>query len=248
MARALISTLTILCLGLLAAPGDAHAGPPFLTDDPDPTPTAHWEVYAPFSEAEGRGANFEGTSGIEFNYGLAPETQITLELPVAFRREGAKTRSGAGDVALSVKYRFFHDPDLGLSIAVFPGLTLPTGNSGMGTGRATGFLPVWFQKDAGPWTVFGGGGLAFIPGKGNRNSLTGALALSRDVSTGFTLGAEVQRAGSPLKGEPAGTSLGLAAIYRTATPVRVLGSLGPTFSDGGGPTEFHAYLALGLDF
>lgn len=54
------------------APFRASAGPPFLTDDPEPTETGHWEIYAPLLEAEGRGADFGGSAGIEINYVSQP--------------------------------------------------------------------------------------------------------------------------------------------------------------------------------
>ncbi len=42
----------------VAAP--AVAGPPYLTDDPVPTDTGHWELYA-FTVDEGHGSAFDGT-------------------------------------------------------------------------------------------------------------------------------------------------------------------------------------------
>lgn len=155
----------LLAVGLLAAT-PAWAGPPFLTDDPEPTETHHWEIYAPLVDGEGNGANFEGAAGVEINYGAAPNVQVTVELPAAYGHDSIGTECGAGDVAVSLKYRFYHDEAHGLSVAVFPGLTLPTATNGLGAGDVTGFFPVWIQKDSGPWSVFGGGGYAINPGKG----------------------------------------------------------------------------------
>ena len=55
----------------MSLPYKASAGPPFLADDPEPTEKGHWEIYAPMPEAQGRGATFEGTAGVELNYGAA---------------------------------------------------------------------------------------------------------------------------------------------------------------------------------
>lgn len=44
------SLRVLATLGLLA-PATAWAGPPFLTDDPEPTETGHWEIYGPSSRA-----------------------------------------------------------------------------------------------------------------------------------------------------------------------------------------------------
>ena len=232
----------------LVAPGTAWAGPPFLTDDPEPTETGHWEIYAPLFEAGGRGADFEGALATEINYGAARDVQITLELPVAFSHDEHGMHWGAGDVAVSVKYRFFHDEDAGISIAAFPGITLPTASHGMGNGKVTGFLPVWAQKDAGPWSVFGGGGYAINPSPGNRNYWTGGIALARQLGKNVLLGLEADRQGADTIGGNASTSLGLGVIWQLKAPFRLLASGGPTFEDSGGAAGFHMFAALGLDF
>ena len=54
-----------LCAAVLAAPATAWAGPPFLTDDPEPTDTGHWEIYAPAVDAAGTGSAYEGSVGVE---------------------------------------------------------------------------------------------------------------------------------------------------------------------------------------
>src|SRR5689334_18599739 len=43
----------------------AFAGPPFLTDDPEPTDTGHWEIYAPAFDASGKASDYEGSAGAE---------------------------------------------------------------------------------------------------------------------------------------------------------------------------------------
>ncbi len=225
----------------------AWAGPPFLTDDPEPTETHRWEIYAPLVDGEGNGANFDGAAGFEINYGAAPNVQVTVELPTIYEHDLAGTEWGAGDVAVSLKYRFYHDEADGLSIAVFPGLTLPTATNGLGAGEVTGFLPVWFQKDSGPWSIFGGGGYALNPGEGNRDYVTGSFAVSRRCYQNLTLGVEAERQSADKVGGGATTSLGLGAIYQLKAPFRLLASAGPTFEDGGETTGFHAFLALGID-
>jgi hypothetical protein len=109
-------------------------------------------------------------------------------------------------------------------------------------------LPVWAQKDAGPWSVFGGGGYAINPGAGNRNFWTGGVAVSRQVSERLLVGVEVDREGADTDDGEAATSLGLGAILQLKEPFRLLGSAGPTWVDGEGSPGFHAFLALGLDF
>lgn len=238
----------LIALSSLLAPTVAWAGPPFLTDDPEPTGTGHWEIYGPLIEGEGRGVDYEGSVGAEINYGAAPGVQITVGLPIAYSHDGAGMKWGAGDVTVSVKYRFYHDEDAGFQIAAFPGLTLPTASNGMGSGRVTALLPVWVQKDTGPWSLFGGGGYAINPGYGNRNYWTGGIAVSRQVTSKVLIGVEADRHGADTVGGKGSTSLGIGAIYQMKAPFRLLASGGPTFEDGGGGAGFHAFLALGLDF
>ena len=238
----------VMGAALLAAPTAVWAGPPFLTDDPEPTETGHWEIYGPLIEAEGKGADYQGSAGVELNYGAAPGLQITVGIPVDFVHDAAGASWGAGDLRVSAKYRFYHDEKAGLSIAAFPGITIPTASNGMGAGRVTALLPIWIQKDSGKWSVFGGGGYAINPGPGNRNYLTGGIAVSRQVTERLLIGVEADCHGADIVGGNAATSLGLGAIYQLKAPFRLLASGGPTFEDGGGAAGFHMFVALGLDF
>jgi hypothetical protein len=224
-----------------------RAGPPFLTDDPEPTDTGHWEIYAPLFEATGSGRDFEGSLGAEINYGAVENVQVTIGLPAAYRHDAQGWHGGAGDLEASVKYRFYHNERAGLQVAFFPGVTLPTASRGLGAGHVTALLPVWAQKDFGPWSVFGGGGYAINPGAGNRDYATAGVALTRRFGDRLLLGVEAERQGADAVGGRASTSLGIGAIYDLPGPFRLLASVGPAFEDGGS-SAFHSFVALGLDF
>lgn len=232
----------------LAAAGVASAGPPFLTDDPEPTDPGQWEIYAPAFDAAGKGREFEGSAGAELNYGLAPDTQVTVGLPLSYALGASGFSADRGDLTVSVKYRFLNDESRALSIAAFPGMSLPTGSTGFSAGRVTALLPIWFQKDAGAWALFGGGGYAIHGGRGDRNYWTGGIALSRTYSERLMVGVEADRQGADTIEGRAATSLGIGAIMRLAPHLRLLASAGPTRMDGQAPTQFHAFLAVGLDF
>ena len=231
-----------ICVGL-AEP--AWAGPPFLTDDPAPTETGHWEIYAPYVEAEGRGRDFDGETGIELNYGAAPDLQLTVALPAAYAHDEQGWHWGAGDAELSVKYRFYQDG--GFSLATFPAMTLPTASNGLGHGKVTGFLPIWFEQDKGSWSVFGGGGYAINPGPGNKDYWSGGVAIARQFGEKLQIGLEVDRQGADSSDNDASTSLGIGAIYQLKGPFRLLASGGPTIEDSGS-TGFHMFVALGENF
>jgi hypothetical protein len=236
------------CAIFVGAPESVSAGPPFLTDDPEPTETGHWEIYAPLMEAEGRGPDFEGTAGAELNYGAAANLQLTMGLPAAYVHDRTGWRWGAGDVELSAKYRFYHDEARGVSIAAFPGITLPTGSKGLSAGKVTALLPIWGQKDFGSWSVFGGGGYAINPGAGNRNYWTGGVAVTHSFGENLLIGLEADRQGADTVGGSGSTRLGGGAIVKIDKSLRLLASGGPTFDDDAGKAGFHAFAALGLDF
>lgn len=241
------SRVATALLLLLASTRPASAGPPFLTDDPEPTETGHWEIYAPRADTSGRGGDFDGGLGAELNYGAAPDLQLTLGLPIGYTHGATGWRVGRGDLEVSAKYQFYQSDAAGVSVAVFPGLSLPTAARGLGSGKVTALLPIWVQKDLGSWSIFGGGGYAINPGAGNRDYWTGGVAATRQVSKRLLVGVEVDRQGPDTIGGRGATSLGVGAIRRLAGPFRLLASAGPTFDDSRGSAGFHGFLALGID-
>jgi hypothetical protein len=198
-------------------------------------------------EAEGHGNAFDGTAGAELNYGAAPGLQLTLGLPLAYTHHAHAWQWAGGDLELSAKYRFYHDEDAGLSIAAFPGVTVPTAGKHLGADHVTALLPLWFQKDAGRWSVFGGGGYAFNPGSTQRSYWTGGIAVSRQVTDTFLLGIEADRQGAEEVGGNASTSMGLGLIVNLPGSLRLLASGGPSIEDHSKTTGFHAFIALGID-
>lgn len=229
-------------------PTAAYAGPPYMTDDTEPPEPGHFEVYGPILEIEGRGSDYAGAFAAEVNYGAAQNLQLTLEIPVEYAHDTSGTKWGRGDIVAAAKYRFYDDENSGWSLAAFPELSIPTGSNGMGGDKIGAFLPVWFQKDSGAWSTFGGGGYAINPGAGNRDYWSGSLAVTRALSEDFTVGAEINLRGSDTEDGRATTRLGIGAVQNIVGPLRILASAGPTFADGGGPVTYHAFLALGADF
>jgi hypothetical protein len=211
-----------------------------------PTDTGHWEIYA-FTNGEGRQSTLEDESGLDLNYGAVKGVQLTATVPLAFSHDpGTGWRSGAGDLELAVKYRFFHDEKSGLSAAIFPRVILPT--STIASGEKTRFLlPLWLSKDlAGGTSLFGGGGYLINPGAGNRNVWQAALAVRHDVSDKVSIGAELTRQGPDTVGATAQTRAGAGSIIKLGRPSALLFSAGPTWADH--QTGYHFYGALGLNF
>jgi hypothetical protein len=240
-----IRTLTGLA-ALVACASAASAGPPYATDDPEPTERGHWEIYA-FAGGTATDGSFDGAAGFDLNYGPVPDVQLTATLPINFADDGI-ARIGAGDIEIGVKYRFFQREAAGLSIAVFPRIILPTAGRRFGTGRVRLLLPVWAQKDFGRWSLFGGGGYTINPGAGNRDFWQSGLALTRTLGPRLSLGAEIFHEAADSVGGHATTSLGLGGIYHLGGPFSLLLSGGPAFEHHCRGAQLNAYVALGLDF
>jgi hypothetical protein len=236
----------VAALAIAGAVAPATAGPPYLTDDPVPTATGQWEIYA-FTAGEGRRSTFDGDAGFDLNYGPVKGVQLTATLPLNFSDSPSEGwRSGTDDVELGVKYRFFNDENRGLSAAIFPRAILPT--SSLAThGKARFLLPLWLGKDfAGGTSLFGGGGYMINPGAGNRDFWQAAVAITHDLSKGVSVGAEVARQGPDTPGGTAQTRAGVGSIVHLAGPASLLVSGGPTWADR--RTGYHFYAALGLNF
>jgi hypothetical protein len=237
-------SLAGLILAAIAVP--ASAGPPFLTDDPDPTDLGHWEIYA-FTGGEARHSTLDADVGLDLNYGAAKDVQLTATLPLSFAHAPLTGwRSGTGDVELGVKYRFFRDEGRGLSAAIFPRAILPTAGHSPG-GKTRFLLPLWVGKDfAGGTSLFGGGGYLINPGPGNRDFWQAAVAITHDLRDGVSVGAEIAHQGADTAGGTAQTHAGVGSILHIAGPASLLVSGGPTWSDH--RTGYHFYAAIGFGF
>jgi hypothetical protein len=218
-----------LCLSATTA----YAGPPFLTDDPDPVDLHHLEINAIYQAtrtSDGR----SGTLGGELNYGCARETQCHVALPVAFDHPSdSSLQTGLGDVEAGVKYRFFDQDDPGWSAAVYPTVTLPTGDASrsLGNGRAQLLLPLWVQRSAGAWHFDAGVSWLANPAHDARDSWFAGLLGQRAFGDAFTLGAEVFRRTSTAVGVPTYNGFNVGAIVKLAPHSNLLASAGRGFGD-----------------
>jgi hypothetical protein len=112
--------------------GRSLAGPPFISDDPEPTDYKHYEIYA-FNRGTATRDGTSGASGIDFNYGAAPNLQLTAVVPAGFDRpSGGATSIGLSNIELAAKYRFLRQDSFGLDVSIFPRVFLPSGSSAVG--------------------------------------------------------------------------------------------------------------------
>src|SRR5579862_4574393 len=111
----------ILFAALLVVGSFAYAGPPYVTDDPEPVDYQHWEFYIASIDQKVRG-DWSGTAPhFEINYGVVPNVQLHLIVPLACDVPpfGA-AHYGVGDIELGSKIRFLHETNWIPEAAIFP--------------------------------------------------------------------------------------------------------------------------------
>ena len=226
-----IDLVALVLIATLCGARQARAGPPFITDDPEPVDLGHWEVYA-FSDGAFDSGSATGVGpSIEVNYGAAPNLQLHVIGNLAFDTPTGPARQyGLGDIELGVKYRLVNPgkDDWYPEVAVFPLVELPTGDAkrGLGGGYVAAYLPVWLQKDFGDWTTYGGSGYWINPGPGNRNYWFAGWLLQRQVTKKLALGVEVFHRTSSMVGRPASSGFNFGGQYDFTDHYHLLFSAG----------------------
>jgi hypothetical protein len=200
----------------------AVAGPPYVTDDPEPTDYKHFEIYT-FTSGTTTRDGTAGQSGIDFNYGAAPDLQLTATLPEGYSRTIDGTSIGASNIELAAKYRFLHQDGFGLDVSIFPRVFLPSGSNVIGDNRVSLLLPVWAQKDwSGGWSAYGGGGCTMSERRAIDFCQTGAV-LNYQLLPKLQVGAEIFHQTADAGGVPATSSLGVGWRYDLNDTYHLLG-------------------------
>jgi outer membrane putative beta-barrel porin/alpha-amylase len=230
-----------VCASALLPAGRAWAGPPFLTDDPEPVELGHWEIYGATQWSWARHAASGTLPHVEANYGALPGLQLHAVVPAVLSwNQGEPLQYGLGDVELGAKLRFVEEGDASPQIGIFPLATLPTGSSsrGLGAGRVQALLPVWLQKSFGPWTTYGGGGVRLAA---DGNAAVVGWLLQRALSGRVTLGVEAYLT-IPFKGYPVQTQVNAGLIVDFSERHHLLLSAGPSFGTDVRAQTYLAYL------
>jgi hypothetical protein len=236
----------LITLALFALSADtAMAGPPFVSDDPEPVLLRHWECYIASAYNHSAGGATGTSPHFEVNYGAATETQLHIIAPVAYSQTpGNSFNSGLGDVELGIKYRFMRETTFCPQAGVFPLIELPSGDSsgGLGAGRTSAFLPVWLQKSFGPWTSYAGGGYWFNKtAAGDKDYWQTGWEIQRDINKALTIGAEIFNFSRKADGGSSETGFNIGAIINFSEEHHLLLSAG---GDTVGPNTQFAYAAF----
>lgn len=236
-------------LAVLALVTSAQAGPPFVTNDPEPVDYQHWEFYVASQDAKA-GGDWSGTAPhFELNYGVWPDVQLHLITPLAYDSPpDGPTHYGLGDVAAGVKCRFVQKTNGWPQIGIFPLLELPTGSASdnLGNGHSQAFLPLWVQKSWGSWTAYGGAGYGLNSFSSHDNWGFVGGVLQKQVLPNLAIGAEVYHQTLAEPDFPnEGTAFNTATVLDPSEQHHLLFSAGRSLD---GPVKFQGYIAYQFTF
>jgi hypothetical protein len=241
-------------------PSSSYAGPPFLTDDPEPVDYEHVEINF-FTQATASKSGVSGIlPGIDMNYGLMPDVQLHIQPQMAYNEFGGRHTLfgdhdgtyGYGDTELGLKYRFINETEDGWwpEVAIYPLVEIPTGSAheNLGSGYAQEFFPIWLQKDVGKWTTYGGGGYWNNPGIGNQNYWFFGWTLQCKITDHLALGGEVFHQTANEVGGHRTTGFNLGGSYDISKNYHLLLSSGRGIQNAPDTNQLSYYLALQLIF
>lgn len=248
--RFVVSGISALLLSAIS--GTVFAGPPFVTDDPEPTDYRHVELYVAYEQTKTRSGLEGALPEVELNVGAAPDLQLSVSLPLAFSRPmGAPNREGLGDVSLGAKYRLLQESESTPMAAFYPSVTVPGGNSklGLGSGASQIYLPFWIQKSWGEWQSYGGGGYLIDHGAGAKNHWFFGWQVQKNLSDKLYLGAELFHMTESAQGVGSTTGFNLGGGYSFTGNHHLVFSAGRGLSRNSERTNrFSSYLAYELTF
>ncbi|MCX6237030.1 MAG: hypothetical protein NTY07_05630 [Bacteroidia bacterium] len=234
---ALIGILILLCVQPI------YAGPPFNTDDPQPVDFKHWEYYiSSINTFQSRA--WSGTSPhFEVNYGLVPNVQIHLLLPINYnysRHQGADF--GYTNTEFGLKYRFIQETKNTPQIGTFPIVEIPTiRNSEFSNGKAQIYIPVWAQKSWGKLTTYGGIGYWINPGTDNKNWIFSGWEIQYDISSIVTLGGELYYHSADTLDHKSVTAFNFGGMINASQKTHFIFSLGHSLKN---ESFFTSYVGL----
>jgi hypothetical protein len=164
------TSAALSALALAVAPSPGRAAAPYITDDTGTQGAGNWQLELigehvhHDSEAQVDGVKVGQRRDVSvlntvLTYGLAETVDLALGLNYLWVRtkENGSTigsASGISDSVLELKWRFYEAD--GLSLALKPGLILPTGDTdrGLGTGKVSFGINSILTYEAKPWVWY----------------------------------------------------------------------------------------------
>jgi hypothetical protein len=155
MLKKLIGIIVLILIGSTPA----LAAHPLITDDTGTQGTGNvqLELNSEFGHSDGNGLK-EATISLTtvLSYGIVDQLDVVLGVPfLQLRTEDSGTTTterGISDTSIEIKWRFYEKD--GFSLALKPGIILPTGNESKGLGNGKVNYSFFFigTKELEPWT------------------------------------------------------------------------------------------------
>lgn len=240
--------LVVSAITTLVAIQLAWAGPPFITDDPEPLAPQHLEINYAVSKSWRQGEASAAIPSIDINYGAAPNLQLHIQPRYSYEREGADTHFGIDDTEVGIKYRFVNiqHEDFSFMVGTYPMLQLPTGDTKLGPNRnkVQSFLPLWLQAKSDQWTIYGGMGYRINPGTDSKNSLFFGISTLYEVSPKLQLGGEIFHESPNTVGGVNSAGFNLGGSFNLFHDHNILFSVGKGLKNASSTNQLSVYLAL----
>lgn len=206
------SALLVLLVSGLAFP--AHALHPLATDDAATVEAGAFELELSADQVRDDDASFKATSlAVGLRHGLSPTVDIGLGTSWSHFDLGSSSGSGLSDSDLSLKWRFFEQGPLQLTL--IPAITLPTGDEhdGLGSGEVSYGTTVAASWDLGAdLNLHGNLGLSRENFDGGHDTpLFASMAVTGHVNSSWLLAAEAGATHYDGDANPAFATL--AAVY-----------------------------------
>jgi hypothetical protein len=238
-----VRRLLLCCLALAAAalPLRALAGPPFDTDDPDPTEYRNYEIYAGMTTHRDTATSTSELAFLEINYGLMPNVQFSVHAGTVEDTSFQQPNTyGMEDFQMGLKTRFIQESAYSPQVSIYPQVTFASGATGTTQGHGTFFLPIWAQKTMGKVTVFGGGGWEFDRDSTGNGDWQAGLAATYPLTADDTIGMEVTR--TTPHDDYSQSDIGVGYIHSLGKLHALLFSIGHSY---GQQPHYRGYLAYG---
>jgi hypothetical protein len=240
------ANLAVLIGISLMAP--SYAGPPFVTDDPEPVEYQRWEVNYALSATHAQGQTLAFLPGIDANYGAAPGLQLHVQPQLAYANASTGRTYGLGDTEVGIKYRVTPASDRldEWTISLYPRYEFPTGNANrnLGTGSSSLYLPMWLQTTRAGWTTYGGGGYWVNSGAGNRNAWAAGWVALYQFTEKLQIGGEVFAKTADTADGRGSSGFNLGGTYGLAADYSVLFSAGRGLNNATSTNQASVYVAL----
>jgi hypothetical protein len=168
-----------------------------------------------------------------------------LVAPLGYVHTNERTHYGYSDTEIGIKYRAVEESGATPQIGFFPLIEIPTGdeNKQLGSGNIQAYLPVWVQKNWGSLTTYGGGGVWYNPGPGQKNSVFAGWEMQYDFSATLTLGGELYHQTAQTQTSESSAGFNVGGFINLTAEHHILFSVGHSLS---GETAFAGYIGYQL--